>query len=256
MGSRGTGHPPADHSAFLIGRTVYLRPPDLEKDVRSGAWFTWFNDKATTQYLPSQGIWPNTLEKQVAYVESLKEDRARLSLCIIDRQTEKHIGVISLYNIDLVVRRANISIVIGAKQHAPEAPLESMALMTEHAFDRLNLLKVDAGQDEALWKWINTLELIGYRLEGYTESYTVRDGATRNGVFTGVTAARFYALRRARGGEMLPADLRGLLRTRRTENMVLRAKAGLAALYEQAAPGLGGSPAEDALTAQGLRGRE
>ena len=224
-----------DKRAFLVGKTVYLRPPDSQKDVLSGDWFSWFNDKATTRYI-NQGAWPNTIEKQTAYVEALKHDRTRLVLCIVDRRTQRHRGVVSFSSIDLLNRRAQIAIVMGAKRYPPEAPIEAMALMTQHAFDRLNLLKLNAGQCEELWKWINILELIGYRIEGYTEVCLLRDGRSHHGVYTGITAERFYRLKQERGGRLLPDDIQGLLRRRRKENLVQKAKAVWLGLYGEQRP--------------------
>lgn len=222
---------PKDKSAFLIGRTVYLRPPNIEKDVLYGDWFTWFNDKDTTRFL-GQGIWPNTIEKQLAYVESLRNDPTKVLLCIIDRETDKHIGVVSFSDIDLFNRKANISIVLGEKDRPNEASIEAMALMTEYGFDRSNLLKINAGQSEGLWKWVNVLELLGYRIEGYIESFMVRDGVVQNGVHTGITAERFYGLRRERGGSIMPESIKAFLKRRRKENVVEKVKEVLLALYQ------------------------
>lgn len=222
-----------DVEAFLVGEYVYLRPPMIEKDVINGRWFTWFNDKEVTKYL-GQGIFPNTVDKQIEFVESLKKDSSKIVLCIIDKVNNKHIGVISLSMIDLFNRKASIAIVIGEKKYPPAAPLEAMALMTEYGFDRLNLNKIWAGQVIDLWKWLNTLELIGYRIEGYGEAAMIRDGKIYDAVWTGVTAERFYGLRKERRGKICTDSILDLLHGRRKENLTEKIKAFFADLYSTA----------------------
>ncbi|MCP4265424.1 MAG: GNAT family N-acetyltransferase [Candidatus Brocadiaceae bacterium] len=219
-------------SAFLQGDKIYLRSPDIKKDVISGDWYSWFNDKETTKYL-HQGVWPNTIEKQVAFVESLKEDQTRILLCIIEKETSRHIGVVSLYNIDIFNQKSDISIVMGAKKYPVEAPLEAMALMVEHGFDRLNLLKINAGMVDVLWKWINVLELIGFQIEGFIEYVFVRDGNTYHGVQTGVSSKSFYRLREERGGCILTKDTHSLLKTRRKNNIIPQVQSALQKFHQE-----------------------
>ena len=204
-------------TVFLEGKVVYLRTPEIDRDVLSGNWYSWFNDKAVTKYL-NQGVFPNTPEKQVDFVNSLKDDISKLVLCIVEKKNTRLIGVIAFSNIDLLNRKAMISLVLGEKTYALGAPLEAMALMTEHGFDRLNLNKIDAAQCTGLWKWVNILALIGYRIEGYTESVSIRDGTIHDGVRTGITAKQFYDLRDRRGGNICTSDITSLLKQRNKVN--------------------------------------
>jgi len=219
-----------DPTVFLSGQYVYLRPPDIERDVKNGKWFSWFNDKKVTRYL-SQGLFPNTVDKQVDFVRSLKNDTSKVLLCVMDKSNDKHIGVVSFTNIDFVSRRAVISIVIGEKKYPVAGPLEAMALMTEYGFDRLNLNKIDAGQSTDLWLWVNSLELIGYRVEGYQDGIMIRDGKIHPGVHTGITSERFYRLREERGGNICGNDIKELLSHRCKENRFLKIKEFLDSLY-------------------------
>ncbi|MBU0630368.1 MAG: GNAT family N-acetyltransferase [Candidatus Margulisbacteria bacterium] len=219
-------------AVFLTGELVYLRTPDIEKDVISGKWYTWFNDKATTKYL-GQGIYPNTIEKQVDFVNSLKNDKTKILLSIIDKASDSHVGVISFNDIDFVNRKASISIVVGEKKYAPGVPLEAMALMIEHGFDRLNLNKIWAGQVVDLWKWVNQLELIGFRIEGYNESSFIRDGKIQDTVWTGVTADRFYEIKGKRGGKLCPDSIGELMKKRSKEDKAAKIKKYIDSLYEQ-----------------------
>ena len=95
-----------------------------------------------------------------------------------------------------------------------------MTLVTEHGFDRLNLSKIYAGQYESLWKWINTLALIGYEVEGFREDWGFRDGKPWGMVMTAVSSYNFYKLKKARGGDILQGDLIEISMTRSNINFL------------------------------------
>lgn len=223
--------------AYLVGEYVYLRAPDLEMDILEGAWPYWFNDKESTKYL-EQGRFPNTVKKQVDFLMGLENDPTRALLCIIDKSNDKHVGVISFRNIDYFNRKAEISIVIGEKRYPAAGPLEAFALMTEYGFDRLNLQKIYAGHVSDLWMWANTIALIGYRIEGYTQSMTIRDGKVFDDVHTGITAERFYRLRNERNGRICTEDVLALLRRRQKTNLLPLISDFFAKLYDEGKPPL------------------
>ena len=203
---------------FLQGKTVFLRAPDLQSDVVEGNWHEWFNDYETTRFLV-HGIYPVSPERELEIVKGDLDRSDHLVLVIADAEDQHPLGIVSLTEIDHINRRAEIAIVMGERRKLGAA-LEAMALMTGHAFDRLNLEKLYAGQHEGLWKWINTLELIGYRLEGYRRDFGRRDDKAYGVALTGVTADVFNALRRERNGDILGSDLLALLRQRSPENKI------------------------------------
>ncbi|MBI5698802.1 GNAT family N-acetyltransferase [Candidatus Saganbacteria bacterium] len=218
-------------SVFLSGDLVYLRTPDIEKDVISGKWHAWLNDKATTRYV-LQGIYPNTIEKQIEFVSSAENDKSKMLLCIIDKSNNKHIGVISFSDIDLLNRKAAIAILMGDDSYPPGAPLEAIALMIEHGFDRLNLNKIYSAQVAELCKWSNLAELVGFRIEGYVESAMIRNGRQYDAICLGVTAERFYALKRERGGDIRSNNIEELINKRRKDNLAVLIKDYIASLYK------------------------
>ena len=119
---------------FLVGKTVYLRSPDIEKDVINGEWHSWFNDKETTRFLV-HGVFPVTKNDQTEIVKSAMKDKSTLLLCIIDAKTDEHVGVISLKNIDLLNCKAEIGIVTAARNSTSGVgAFEAMALLIKHSF--------------------------------------------------------------------------------------------------------------------------
>lgn len=216
-------------SPFLEGKIIYLRRPDLQIDIIDGNWHQWFNSLETTKYL-THGIFPVTQEEELNIIKADISSSKNLILAIAEEENKSAIGVISLKNIDYINRRAEIVIVLG-KRAKKGAALEAMALLTQHAFDRLNLEKLYAGQHEGLWKWVNTLELIGYQIEGYRKNFGRRDCYHYGIILTGITSERFKHLRELRSGNILGNDIEILLKQRSKVNKIPQLAEYLESLY-------------------------
>ena len=125
---------------YAIGSHCYLRHPTQED--ADGAWHEWFSNEETTRYLNSH-FWPNSLESQNEFYQSIKNMGNRLVLSIVDIETDEHIGVCNLSAINWVHRRAHIALIIGNKnfRSGPYA-LEATSLLLRVAFQRLNMRMV------------------------------------------------------------------------------------------------------------------
>ena len=201
---------------FLEGRLVFLRKPDVQTDVTEGEWHSWFNDLRTTRYL-IHGVFPVSREDEAALIRRDLNNPCNPILAVVDKESGVQIGVISLKSIDWINRCAEIGMVIGKKRPAG-ASLEAMALLTKHAFDRLNLERVYGGQHEGLWPWVNMLELIGYRVEGCRRRALLRNGRHADVLITSVLADDFRRLEKERGGDILTDSIEKLLDSCRHEN--------------------------------------
>lgn len=125
---------------YAIGKAIYLRAPTAD-DVE-GNWHQWFSDPEITQYLADRW-WPNSVEDQTRFFDSLRNSRDRLVLSICDKETDEHIGVSSLSAINWVHRYADIALVIGERKYRNGAvAIETLALLTDIAFNRLNLFNL------------------------------------------------------------------------------------------------------------------
>lgn len=203
---------------FIRGTVVSLRMPNIDADILNGSWHEWFNDQEITEFL-GHGVFPVNPDRQAEFIASEMSKSSSLILAIDSNETGAHIGVVSLKSINHIQRTAEIAIVMGFdKVHG--AALEAMALMTKHAFNRLNLLKLYAGQHESLWKWVNTLGVIGYKVEGYRECWGYRNGKPWGAIMTGVSADHFYELQAARGGDILQGDVKKISLTRSKVNFI------------------------------------
>lgn len=125
------------YNPYSVGTHIYLRHPTLE-DVE-GPWHEWLSDEETTRWLGIR-YWPNTVESQREFYESSLKSKDRLILSIIDKETDKHIGVCNLSGINWLHRYCDLAIVIGDInfRKGPHM-LEAVSLLLRIAFLRLNM---------------------------------------------------------------------------------------------------------------------
>lgn len=174
---------------FIRGETLDLYAPS--KEAIAQGWGQWFNDPEVTKWL-NQGVFPNTGEEQADRIRS----KDRLTL-MIHAKDEALCGVISLSDI----RRASaqIALVVPHRPH-PLMALEAMARLTAHAFEKLGVRVVSAGQAyPGLSKWTGKLELIGYRSDGLQRLGFIKGRTESDIVLISCTAGDYDALVRLRG---------------------------------------------------------
>jgi RimJ/RimL family protein N-acetyltransferase len=125
------------YNVYLAGKQVYLRHPTAE-DAR-GRWHEWLSDPETTKYMSQ--YWPNTPENQVAFLEAASAPMgSRMVLAVIDKATDKHIGVVSLSGINYAHGYADVAMLIGEKEYRSGSyAFEAFSLLLQVAFLRLNL---------------------------------------------------------------------------------------------------------------------
>lgn len=148
---------------FIIGENIDLCIPTREF-ARNSDWYKLFNNTKTTRFL-EQGALPNTPEEQEDFFVSQKGKRLTLIIQMKDGQFK---GVISLSFLDFNKKTCDIALVtdLSVMPGVRLAALEAMALITQHGFENMGMLRISAGQHTLLNKWQQRLELIGYKLEG------------------------------------------------------------------------------------------
>jgi [ribosomal protein S5]-alanine N-acetyltransferase len=129
--------------AYATGQRVVLRALTAADAV--GPWHSWFNDEEITRYLNQ---WrPNSVERQEEFFHNRVEKSGDLILAVDEKESGRHIGVVSISKIDWVNRFGDIALVIGDKQAQKEATLgfEAFTLMVRVGFLRLNLENLRGG---------------------------------------------------------------------------------------------------------------
>ena len=90
----------------LIGKNIYLAPKTIEDAEK---YAEWLNDFRTTDYLGKSGK-IMTLEKEREYLETHIDDEATLN--IITLSEDKLIGTVGIENIDHLIKRGTLGIII------------------------------------------------------------------------------------------------------------------------------------------------
>ena len=194
-------------SSFLRAHTVQLLPP-TEDDIRLSDWHNWYNNQQLTQY-NSHGIYPVTPQDEVNYV--LGQNRTTTIILAIECiQTKKIIGNAALQNIDLINRHCNIAITLGG-HHGISAGVEVYGLLLNHAFNRLNLHRVEDACHEQLEPFVKMLGVLGVEKEFVSKDYFLRDGHWSDRIHFSVLADNFRKLALLRNGNILYESYEDLL---------------------------------------------
>ncbi len=163
------------YNPYAIGEKIYLRA--LRQEDVAGPWHEWFSDEEITKHLGGREF-PNTMEKQQAFYEAAVNSCTDVVLAVVDKATDKHIGVVSLRKIDWVHRHADIAVVIGNKEFwkSGTSGLEAYTLAIKTAFQRLNLENLIGGYLAGYKSVEKLMELLQFREVGRYKGLCAIDG--------------------------------------------------------------------------------
>lgn len=169
--------------AFLLGDAIYLRgatPGDAETCA------PWFNDEEVNRFLMS-GRRPNTVEHSRRLLTEAMGSEHQIIFAIIERQSGRHIGNAGLHRIDPINRSAVFGLVIGVREcwHRGYGT-EATRLVTDYAFRRLNLHRVELDVAADNPRARRVYERVGYQLEGVRRDAYYVYGAYSDGLIMSV----------------------------------------------------------------------
>lgn len=173
------------YNPFIMGDRILLRevgPSDINE-----VYYHWMNDFEITQYLESR-FFPNSDESLRNFVneQSLRRDTAFLA--IILKNNQRHIGNVKLGPINWIHRFASIGIVIGDKSSWRKGyATETIQLITQYAFNKLNLHKVTAGAYASNPGAIKAFEKAGFEREGILKKHYFFKGKHVDAILLGKT---------------------------------------------------------------------
>jgi|TARA_B110000971_G_C19924638_1_gene460926 hypothetical protein len=190
------------NTIFISGESINLCAP-VEEDFEQ--WASWFNSQEKTKFL-AQGKYPNTVELQKDFYKNAISSGRFLTM--IKTKSMRLLGVISLSEIEYEKSSCQISLVCPEKsKKSILAPLEAMALVTEHAFQRLGLSRVWAGQPyPGLLDWSKRLEIIGYKAEGITRNSFVHGCIESDSVFISIIKQDYLNIIARRNNVLWPGE--------------------------------------------------
>ena len=184
---------------FLSSHTIELRVP-REKDIQD-KWTNWYNNQDKTRF-NSHGVFPLSPEEELRIVKKKMKDPTTILLAIYEKNTDRLIGNACLQNINLLYRHCNISLTIG--ESAPfTAGVETFALLLDHAFMRLNLIRVHDSTHEKLLNFVKMIGVLGFEYEGRAKQYYIQDGERYDAIYFAVLAETYFNLKKKRSGNIL-----------------------------------------------------
>ena len=184
---------------FITGETVDLCIPTLDF-AKNSQWYSWFNNKKLTRYLNQQGFFPNTAELQAEYFNSQGEDR----LILIISNKSSYMGTVSLSSVDRITNTCDVAVIAdpAIDFQSPYIVLESVALITQYAFDVLGMNRVCGGQHVALSGWRRRMELLGFMVEGIKTNGFVKGREVRDTVLLACVYDNYKYILSKRNGNL------------------------------------------------------
>lgn len=159
---------------FLKGERVNLRA--LQENDLNDTYLQWLNDEEICRF-NSHAVFPNTVEKMKAYFAGLHTNHNQVILAMVDRMTGKHIGNVSLQNINWISRNAEFAILLGDKDFwGGGYGTEAAKLIVEYGFQRLNLHRIYCGTIEGNKGMIKLAEKLSMKEEGRRREAIYKDG--------------------------------------------------------------------------------
>jgi ribosomal-protein-alanine N-acetyltransferase len=175
---------------FLTGERIYLRllnETDITED-----YVGWLNDSQVVRYLET-GRFPSTPETIQKYIERFTESSTDIIFAIVNKENEKHIGNVSLNDINWIHRTANTGLLIGRKEYwGKRYAFEAWNLVLEYAFERLGLRKVTAGVVKGNDASVATLKKLGFKLEGTSRQQYFVEGSYNDAFRFGLLKDEFW----------------------------------------------------------------
>src|SRR3989344_1191732 len=180
---------PMEPKPFIEGVAVDLRPLSLE-DV-SDTYVGWLNDAEVCRY-NSHHMYPNTRELAVEYVTRVRSQKNDLVLAVIAKDTKKHIGNISLQNMNPINRSAEFAILMGDKgSWGKGIGTEAAKLIVKHGFEQLNLHRIYCGTSEENIAMQKLAASLGFKEEGRSRQETFKNGSFRDVIRYGLLRREF-----------------------------------------------------------------
>ncbi len=157
---------------------IYLKR--LSMDELASNYVQWLNDKEVCQYNSHDGGY--TQEKAIAFIAALEHDTSKEVYAIYHKKDNIHVGNISLQQIHMLNRSAEMAFLIGEKAYWNKGiGFAAAKLLLHRAFCELHLHRVSIGTS-ALNSAMQKLALkLGFRYEG-----CLKDAQFKNGKFNDI----------------------------------------------------------------------
>lgn len=130
-----------DKNLRLVGERIYLRPMRISDATEE--YYSWLNDPEVNRFLETKSA---TIEGLHKYITK-KSGQSDVLFCgIFLNDGDRHIGTITLREIDLATGKATIAMMIGNKNYWGKGLIsEAMRLLIDYSFQKLELKEINLG---------------------------------------------------------------------------------------------------------------
>jgi RimJ/RimL family protein N-acetyltransferase len=159
---------------FLEGEAFFLRA--MRRTDIEGPMQDWLADREVVRHLV-RGSYPWTVEAQLRAYDARGTDTAEADFTIVDKTSERAIGVAGLHGIHAIARHAEFRVLIGARAAWNRGIGTGVCeLLCAYGFELLNLNKVWLGVNAD-----NGRAVRSYAKAGFVEEGRLRQEVYRNG---------------------------------------------------------------------------
>lgn len=144
----------------IASQRVVLQP--LKESDATEEYCQWLNDPTINRYLGTKGT---TIAGLKEYIKAKNSNPNCLFLGIFFKEGQEHIGNIKLEPIDLKKGTATVGILIGNKDYWGRGlATEATKLLTDYAFSKLKLKKIDLAVDARNRPAIKVYQKAGFKV--------------------------------------------------------------------------------------------
>lgn len=175
-----------DDLPLLQGRRIRLRG-FRQGDIDD--LYALYSDPSVTLYW-SFPAWTERVQAQDLLQHAMVSRSANKILCwaIADRDNDRLMGSLTLFNINRAQGRADIGYALHSGQWGKGYANEALHLTLDHAFDRLLLRRVEADIDPRNTGSCKLVERLGFRREGLLRERWLVDNALQDSAIYGLLA--------------------------------------------------------------------
>lgn len=158
---------------FIIGKRIYLRAFE-RTDIKTCC--RWINNPKIAPFIYS-GSFPYNEDRETKWFENLYKNNDKLDLGICLVEDDRLIGTCGLMRIDWVHRWATVGIILGEPETWGKGyGTEATGLIAKHAFESLNLRRLELGVFAGNKRAIKCYEKVGFEIEGTLKSKYYKNG--------------------------------------------------------------------------------
>jgi RimJ/RimL family protein N-acetyltransferase len=181
---------------FLQGRRIYFRPLEVAD---TPTCQRWINDLGTRQYLLN--VRPLTEVEERRFIEGIADRKDDVIVGIVTRSGHRLIGSTGLHAVCWTDRRATFGIMIGEPSFRGKGyGTEATTLMLKHAFETLNLNRVDLDVYDFNAPGIRAYEKAGFVREGVMRQFRFAHGRYADVFRYSILADEYFARNGRRAG--------------------------------------------------------